>query len=124
MQINFHSLLWSYLPRVQIILTTTVHIYIYIYTNTTHTHTHTHINTQVDIHKVDYNNIQHHYCDTERHRRIIIILFYLFFHSVVKRKVSLHKFTLDLSKIKYRKLLLLSQILARVPSPRNLAASL
>ncbi len=49
------------------------HIYIYIDTNTTHTHTHTHthINTQVNIHKVDYNNI-HHYCDTEQHRRIII----------------------------------------------------
>ncbi len=26
MQINFHSLLWSYLPRVPIILTTTVYI--------------------------------------------------------------------------------------------------
>ncbi len=31
MQINFYSLLWSYLPRVPIILTMTVHIYIYIY---------------------------------------------------------------------------------------------
>ncbi len=105
MQINFHSLLWSYLPRVPIILTTTVHIYIYIYRERErHKHnTHTHINTQVNIHKVDYNNI-HHYCDTERHRRIIIIFFLLFFHSVVKRKVSLYKLTLDLSKIKYRKL--------------------
>ncbi len=37
MQINFHSLLWSYLPRVLIFLAMTVYIYIY-----THTHTHTH----------------------------------------------------------------------------------
>ncbi len=32
MQINFHSLLWSYSPRVPIFLAMTVYIYIYIYT--------------------------------------------------------------------------------------------
>ncbi len=31
MQVYFQSILWSYLPRVPIILTTTLYIYIYIY---------------------------------------------------------------------------------------------
>ncbi len=31
MQIYFHSRLWSYIPRVQILVEGTVYIYIYIY---------------------------------------------------------------------------------------------